>query len=66
MPEYKIRYKDRRMQMVTADTYRVGEHLYAFHRDGSIILTVDKDAVESVGLAELADPVNRLPRSAAV
>jgi hypothetical protein len=66
VPDYKIRYKDRRMQLVTADNYGVYGDFFVFHCDGSQILSVAKDGVEAVGLAELADPVSRMPRSAAV
>ena len=66
MIEFKVVYKDGRARIVPADKYGRYGNIYSFERDGRDILTIDADAVESVGEAELPDPTSRAPRIGAV
>lgn len=56
MHEYKINYKNRRTQTVKADSYERRGDTYDFFRNRQLILSLDADAVESVGLADIAEP----------
>jgi hypothetical protein len=63
MNYYKIRYKDGRIQAIKADNYSYAreEGLIYFFHGGEHIFTVAVSAVESVGSAELPDPVHPAP-----
>ena len=66
MNEYKITYKDGRTRLVTAFGFERRGGSYDFWRDRRTISSVDADLVESVGLAEIAEPSKPAPRSAGV
>ena len=65
--EFRLRYKDGRVQTVTAATYGRHGDRYVFTReDRKEVLNVAADVVESIAFADVPDPVTRAPRSAAV
>jgi hypothetical protein len=66
MHEYKITYKDGRTQPVTADSYERRGGSYDFFRNRQAIYSVDAERVESVGLADIAEPSKRAPRNVGV
>lgn len=62
VPDYKIRYKSgSRTQEVIADSYGIYGDFFVFTRDSKDILSVAKGEVESVGLADIADPEHPEP-----
>jgi hypothetical protein len=56
LKKYKIRYKDGRTQEVEAESTRTSPEFIYFQKDGTWVHQVAAGSVESVGLAEVADP----------
>lgn len=64
--EWKVRYKNGRVQEITADKYGpVGDN-HVFEADGVDIAVIDRKDVESVMRADVPDPVRRAPRTGAI
>jgi hypothetical protein len=66
MNEYKITYKDGRTQAVTADGFERRGNSYDFWRSRRTVFSIDAEQVETVGLADIAEPSKPAPRSVGV
>jgi len=62
MTEFKIRYRNGKTQLVTADKYALDGQFFIFERgEEGAILHVAIMAVESVGRADVPDPGGQIP-----
>lgn len=65
--EWKVRYKDGREQVITAEKYGPHGNNHVFSdADSTNIAVIDREDVESVMRADVPSPTRRAPRSAAV
>ena len=64
--DWKVRYKDGRVQAVTAEKYApVGDN-HVFESEGVDIAVIARQGVESVTRADVPDPRRPAPKSTAV
>lgn len=65
--DWKVRYKDGRVQIITADKYGPygDNHIFESNSVGHVAV-IDRKDVESVTRADVPDPAKPAPRTAAV
>lgn len=66
LKQYKIRYQDGRTQEVEANSTQTTKEFIYFERDGEWIHQVAADSVETVGMADIAEPRKPAPKVGAV